>query len=231
MLYFGEQELAAIMLSIKVAIWATFLSLPLAVWVAFLLVRRRFWGREILNALVHLPLIMPPVVTGYLLLMLFGRTGVVGQVLSEYFGITLAFRWTGAVLAAAIMAFPLVVRAVRLSIEQINPELGHVALTLGARPLTVLLTVTIPMALPGILVGAVLGFAKALGEFGATITFVGNIPNQTQTVPSAIYGFLQMPGKEHGAFTLVFISVCISITALLLSEWLARRVQKRVHGQ
>ena len=231
MLYFGEQELAAIMLSIKVAIWATFLSLPLAVWVAFLLVRRRFWGREILNVLFHLPLIMPSVVTGYLLLMLFGRTGVVGQVLREYFGITLAFRWTGAVLAAAIMAFPLVVRAVRLSIEQINPELGHVALTLGARPLTVLLTVTIPMALPGILVGAVLGFAKALGEFGATITFVGNIPNQTQTVPSAIYGFLQMPGKEQGAFTLVFISVCISITALLLSEWLARRVQKRVHGQ
>jgi ABC-type phosphate/phosphonate transport system permease subunit len=131
MLYFGEQELAAIMLSIKVAIWATFLSLPLAVWVAFLLVRRRFWGREILNVLVHLPLIMPPVVTGYLLLMLFGRTGVVGQVLSEYFGITLAFRWTGAVLASAIMAFPLVVRAVRLSIEQINPELEHVALTLG----------------------------------------------------------------------------------------------------
>jgi len=231
MLYFGEQELAAIMLSLKVAIWATLLSLPLAVWVAFVLVRCRFWGREVLNAFVHLPLILPPVVTGYLLLMLFGRTGFVGQGLNDYFGITLAFRWTGAVLAAAIMAFPLVVRAVRLSIEHISPDLEHVALTLGARPITVFFTITLPMALPGILVGGILGFAKALGEFGATITFVGNIPNQTQTIPSAIYGFLQMPGKDQGAFTLVLVSVVISVTAIVLSEWLARRVQKRVHGQ
>ena len=231
MLYFGEQELAAILLSLKVAIWATFLSLPFAVWVAFLLVRRRFWGREILNALVHLPLILPPVVTGYLLLMFFGRAGFAGQILNDYFGITIAFQWMGAVLAAAIMAFPLVVRAVRLSIEQINPDLEHAALTLGARPIAVFFTITLPMALPGIVVGAILGFAKALGEFGATITFVGNIPNQTQTIPSAIYGFLQMPGKNQGALTLVFVSIVISVTALLLSEWLARRVQKRMHGQ
>lgn len=229
-MYFGEQELAAIMLSLKVAVWATLLSLPLAVWIAFLLARRNFWGREILNALVHLPLILPPVVTGYLLLMLFGRTGLVGQFLNETFGIMLAFRWKGAVLAAAIMAFPLVVRAVRLSLEQIDPELEHAALTLGAHPIRVFFTITLPMALPGILVGAILGFAKALGEFGATITFVGNIPNQTQTIPSAIYGFLQMPGKEQGAVTLVIVSVVISVVALLLSEGLARVTRKRVFG-
>lgn len=229
-MYFGEQELAAIMLSLKVAVWATLLSLPLAVWIAFLLARRNFWGREILNALVHLPLILPPVVTGYLLLMLFGRTGLVGQFLNETFGIMLAFRWTGAVLAAAIMAFPLVVRAVRLSLEQIDPELEHAALTLGAHPIRVFFTITLPMALPGILVGAILGFAKALGEFGATITFVGNIPNQTQTIPSAIYGFLQMPGKEQGAVTLVIVSVVISVVALMLSEGLARVTRKRVFG-
>ena len=168
MLYFGEQELAAILLSLKVAIWATFLSLPFAVWVAFLLVRRRLWGREILNALVHLPLILPPVVTGYLLLMFFGRAGFAGQILNDYFGITIAFQWTGAVLAAAIMAFPLVVRAVRLSIEQINPDLEHAALTLGARPIAVFFTITLPMALPGIVVGAILGFAKALGAVSYT---------------------------------------------------------------
>lgn len=229
-MYFGEQELAAIMLSLKVAVWATLLSLPLAVWIAFLLARRNFWGREILNALVHLPLILPPVVTGYLLLLLFGRTGLVGQFLNETFGIMLAFRWTGAVLAAAIMAFPLVVRAVRLSLEQIDPELEHAALTLGAHPIRVFFTITLPMALPGILVGAILGFAKALGEFGATITFVGNIPNQTQTIPSAIYGFLQMPGKEQGAVTLVIVSVVISVVALMLSEGLARVTRKRVFG-
>ena len=229
-MYFGEQELAAIMLSLKVAVWATLLSLPLAVWIAFLLARRNFWGREILNALVHLPLILPPVVTGYLLLMLFGRTGLVGQFLNETFGIMLAFHWTGAVLAAAIMAFPLVVRAVRLSLEQIDPELEHAALTLGAHPIRVLFTITLPMALPGILVGAILGFAKALGEFGATITFVGNIPNQTQTIPSAIYGFLQMPGKEQGAVTLVIVSVVISVVALMLSEGLARVTRKQVFG-
>lgn len=219
------------MLSLKVAVWATLLSLPLAVWIAFLLARRNFWGREILNALVHLPLILPPVVTGYLLLMLFGRTGLVGQFLNETFGIMLAFRWTGAVLAAAIMAFPLVVRAVRLSLEQIDPELEHAALTLGAHPIRVFFTITLPMALPGILVGAILGFAKALGEFGATITFVGNIPNQTQTIPSAIYGFLQMPGKEQGAVTLVIVSVVISVVALMLSEGLALVTRKRVFGK
>lgn len=218
------------MLSLKVAVWATLLSLPLAVWIAFLLARRNFWGREILNALVHLPLILPPVVTGYLLLMFFGRTGLVGQFLNDTFGIMLAFRWTGAVLAAAIMAFPLVVRAVRLSLEQIDPELEHAALTLGAHPIRVFFTITLPMALPGILVGAILGFAKALGEFGATITFVGNIPNQTQTIPSAIYGFLQMPGKEQGAVTLVIVSVVISVVALMLSEGLARVTRKRVFG-
>ena len=168
--------------------------------------RRRFWGREVLNALVHLPLILPPVVTGYLLLMFFGRAGFAGQILNDYFGIMIAFQWTGAVLAAAIMAFPLVVRAVRLSIEQINPDLEHAALTLGARPITVFFTITLPMALPGVVVGAILGFAKALGEFGATITFVGNIPNQTQTIPSAIYGFFANAWQRSGC---AYAGVCI----------------------
>lgn len=220
----------ALRLSLKVAFWASFLSLPLALIVAWLLARRRFWGHGLLNGLVHLPLILPPVVTGYLLLIAFGRRGVIGAWLHEVLGITLAFRWTGAVLAAAVMAFPLMVRAIRLSFEAVDPKLEEAAGTLGAGRLAVFLTVTLPLILPGVLAGAVLAFAKAMGEFGATITFVSNIPGQTQTLPTAIYTFLQVPGGDATALRLVLVSVAVAMLALALSEWLARRVARRIGG-
>ena len=220
----------ALRLSLKVAFWASFLSLPLALIVAWLLARRRFWGHGLLNGLVHLPLILPPVVTGYLLLIAFGRRGVIGAWLHEVLEITLAFRWTGAVLAAAVMAFPLMVRAIRLSFEAVDPKLEEAAGTLGAGRLAVFLTVTLPLILPGVLAGAVLAFAKAMGEFGATITFVSNIPGQTQTLPTAIYTFLQVPGGDATALRLVLVSVAVAMLALALSEWLARRVARRIGG-
>lgn len=223
------QEWQAVALSLRVALWATVLSLPLGIWVAHLLARRQFPGKALLNGLVHLPLILPPVVTGYLLLLTFGRKGFVGHYL-DLLGIVLAFHWTGAVLAAAVMAFPLMVRAIRLAFEAVDPRLEHAAATLGASPLWVFLTVTLPLILPGILAGAVLAFAKAMGEFGATITFVANIPGQTQTLPSAIYAFLQVPGGDPQAFRLVAIAVAIAMAALLLSEVLARAVQRRISG-
>lgn len=216
-------------LSLRVALWATALSLPLGIWVAHLLARRQFPGKALLNGLVHLPLILPPVVTGYLLLLTFGRKGFVGHYL-DMVGIVLAFNWTGAVLAAAVMAFPLMVRAIRLAFEAVDPGLEQAAATLGAAPLWVFLTVTLPLILPGILAGAVLAFAKAMGEFGATITFVANIPGQTQTLPSAIYAFLQVPGGDPQAFRLVAIAVAIAMAALVLSEVLARAMQRRISG-
>ena len=229
MSWLGPEEWQAVVLSLKVALWATVLSLPLAIAVAYALARGRFWGHGLLNGLVHLPLVLPPVVTGYLLLLFFGSQGLGGRVL-EAIGLPLAFRWTGAVLAAAIMAFPLVVRAVRLSIEAVDPRLEAAAATLGASPLRVFFTVTLPMAMPGVLAGAVLGFAKAMGEFGATITFVSNIPGETQTLPSAVYSFLQVPGGESAAVKLVIIAVAVAMGALLLSEWLARRMARKVSG-
>jgi molybdate transport system permease protein len=224
-------EWMAIRLSLKVALWATVLSLPLAVLLAWLLARREFWGKQLLNGLVHLPLILPPVVTGYLLLLTFGRSAPVGAWLEQTFGLVLAFRWTGAALAAGIMGFPLMVRAIRLAIEAVDPKLEQAASTLGASRLWVFATVTLPLILPGVIAGALLGFAKAMGEFGATITFVSNIPGETQTLPSAIYAFLQVPGGEAAAWRLVILSVIIAMTALLLSEALARRAAKRVSGQ
>ncbi|CUH84277.1 molybdate ABC transporter permease subunit [Thalassovita mediterranea] len=224
-------EWMAISLSLKVALWATVLSLPLAVLLAWLLARREFWGKQLLNGLVHLPLILPPVVTGYLLLLTFGRRAPVGAWLEQTFGLVLAFRWTGAALAAGIMGFPLMVRAIRLAIEAVDPKLEQAASTLGASRLWVFATVTLPLILPGVIAGALLGFAKAMGEFGATITFVSNIPGETQTLPSAIYAFLQVPGGEAAAWRLVILSVIIAMTALLLSEALARRAAKRVSGQ
>lgn len=221
----------AVWLSVQVSFWATVLSLPLGIWVAHLLARGRFFGRQVLNGLVHLPLILPPVVTGYLLLLVFGRQGPVGRVLEDWFGIVLAFRWTGAVLAAAVMAFPLMVRAIRLAIEAVDPKLEAAAATLGASRWQVFATVTLPLALPGVIAGAVLAFAKAMGEFGATITFVANIPGQTQTLPSAIYAFLQVPGGDGAALRLVAISVLVAMGALVASELLARRVQARVAGR
>jgi molybdate transport system permease protein len=224
------QEWDAIALSLKVASWATLGALPVAILAALALARGKFIGKQVFNGLVHLPLILPPVVTGYLLLITFGKRAPVGAFLYDHFGVVLAFRWTGAALAAAIMAFPLMVRAIRLAIEAVDPKLEQAAATLGASRLHVFTTVTLPLILPGILAGAILAFAKALGEFGATITFVSNIPGQTQTLPSAIYALLQVPGGEGSAMKLVGISVVLAMGALLGSEALARRAQKRVRG-
>ncbi|ABV95215.1 molybdenum transport system permease protein modB [Dinoroseobacter shibae DFL 12 = DSM 16493] len=229
--WLGPEAWAAVALSLQVSFWATLLSLPLGIFVAYALSRWNFPGRQLLNGLVHLPLILPPVVTGYLLLLAFGRRGPVGSFLEETFGFVLAFRWTGAALAAAVMAFPLMVRAIRLAIDAVDPKLEQAAATLGAPRAWVFATITLPLILPGILVGAILAFAKAMGEFGATITFVSNIPGQTQTVPSAIYAFLQVPGEESTALRLVLVSVAIAMAALLLSEVVSRAVARRIAGQ
>jgi molybdate transport system permease protein len=228
--WLSPDEWRAVALSLRVSFWATLVSLPLGIYVAHVLARREFWGKALLNGLVHLPLILPPVVTGYLLLLTFGRKGWVGYHLDQWFGIVLAFRWTGAALAAAVMAFPLMVRAIRLSIEAVDPKLEQAAATLGASRFWVFLTVTLPLILPGIVAGAILAFAKAMGEFGATITFVSNIPGQTQTLPSAIYAFLQVPGGEASAARLVLVAIAVAMAALLLSEWVARAVARRVSG-
>lgn len=229
--WLSPDEWRAVALSLRVSFWATLVSLPIGLLVAYALARWTFWGKALLNGLVHLPLILPPVVTGYLLLMTFGRKGTVGQYLDQWFGIVLAFRWTGAALAAAVMAFPLMVRAMRLAIEAVDPKLEQAASTLGASRSWVFLTVTLPLILPGIIAGAILAFAKAMGEFGATITFVSNIPGQTQTLPSAIYAFLQVPGGEANAARLVWVAIGIAMAALLVSEWVARHVARRVSGQ
>ncbi len=228
--FLSPEEWTAVALSLRVSFWATLVSLPFAIFIATLLARRDFWGKQLLNGIVHLPLILPPVVTGYLLLMTFGRRAPVGAWLYDTLGIVFAFRWTGAALAAGIMGFPLMVRAIRLALEAVDPKLEQAAGTLGASRPWVFVTVTLPLILPGIIAGAILGFAKAMGEFGATITFVSNIPGQTQTLPSAIYTFLQVPGGEASALRLVAVSVTIAMGALILSEVLARRAQKRVSG-
>ena len=227
--WLGPEEWRAVALSLQVSFWATLVSLPLGIFVAYALARWSFPGKQVLNGIVHLPLILPPVVTGYLLLMMLGTRGAIGSVLADW-GIVLAFRWTGAAVAAAVMAFPLMVRAIRLSIEAVDPRLEQAAATLGASPPWVFLTVTLPMALPGIVAGAILAFAKAMGEFGATITFVSNIPGQTRTIPSAIYAFLQVPGGEGSAMKLVIVSIVVAMGALLLSEVIGRRVAARVGG-
>ena len=227
--WLSPEEWMAVKLSLRVSFWATLASLPLALLVAHILARKTFPGKQLFNGMVHLPLVLPPVVTGYLLLVTFSVQAPLGSFLAG-FGIVFAFNWTGAALAAAIMAFPLMVRAIRLSIEAVDQKLEEAAATLGATPVQVYITVTVPLILPGILAGSVLAFAKAMGEFGATITFVSNIPGQTQTLPSAVYAFLQIPGAESSAFRLVTISVIIAMGALLLSELLARRVAKRVSG-
>ncbi|KGJ22037.1 molybdate ABC transporter permease subunit [Paracoccus sanguinis] len=229
--WLGPAEWDALRLSLRVSVVAVLASLPLALLAAHALARWRFPGHGLLNGLVHLPLVLPPVVTGYLLLLTFGRRGWIGSHLDQWFGIVFAFRWTGAALAAAIMAFPLMVRAMRLSIEAVDPRLEQAAGSLGAARAWVWLTVTLPLILPGVIAGAILGFAKAMGEFGATITFVSNIPGQTQTLPSAIYSFLQVPGGEASAARLVIVSVAVAMGALVASEWLARRVARRVTGR
>ena len=222
--WLGPDEWQAVALSLRVAVVATLISLPFGVAAAYALARWEFPGKQLFNGLIHLPLVLPPVVTGYLLLLAFGPQGPAGRFLEAAFEVSLAFRWTGAVLAAAIMAFPLMVRAIRLALETVDPKLESAAATLGAGPRQVFLTVTLPLLLPGLIAGAILAFAKAMGEFGATITFVSNIPGETQTLPSAVYAFLQVPGGEAAAMRLVIISVIVSMGALLASEMLARRV-------
>jgi len=219
----------ALLLSLRVASVAMLLSLPLALWVAWILARKEFRGKGLLSALVHLPLVLPPVVTGYLLLLAFGRNAPLGRML-ESLGIGLAFHWTGAVLAAIIMGFPLMVRAMRLAIEAVDPKIEDAAATLGAPRVSVFARVTLPLILPGILAGAVMGFAKAMGEFGATITFVANIPGQTQTLPSAIWTALQVPGGENRALAMAALAGVVALVAVLVSEALARRVAKRISG-
>ena len=223
-------EWVAIRLSIRIAIVATVVALPFGVAVAWLLARKDFWGKSLLDGLVHLPLVLPPVVTGYLLLISFGRRGPIGAFLADNFGIVFSFRWTGAALACGVMAFPLLVRAIRLSFEAIDRRLEDAATTLGASPLRAFFTVTLPLALPGVIAGMVLCFAKALGEFGATITFVSNIPGETQTISAAIYTLTQVPGGDAAAFRLVVVAVVISLAALIASEWFARRAGMRYHG-
>jgi molybdate transport system permease protein len=227
----STEEWTAIRLSLWVSSIAMFASLPFGILIALALARGQFWGKSLLNGVVHLPLILPPVVTGFILLVTFGRRGVIGQFLDQYFGIVFSFRWTGAALACAIMAFPLMVRSIRLSIEAVDRKLEEAAGTLGASPLWVFLTVTLPLTLPGIIAGMILAFAKAMGEFGATITFVSNIPGETQTLSAAIYTFTQVPGGDAGAMRLTLVAIAISMVALLTSEYLARIVGKRVNAQ
>jgi molybdate transport system permease protein len=223
-------EWTAILLSLRVATVATLVATPIAVATAWLLARREFWGKALLDAAIHLPLVLPPVVTGYLLLLTFGRRGAVGAWLAEHLGLVFAFRWTGAALACGIMSFPLLVRPIRLSIEAVDRRLEQAASTLGAAPWQVFLTVTLPLALSGVFAGMVLGFAKALGEFGATITFVSNIPGETQTISSAIYALIQTPDGDAAALRLVVVSVLMAMAALVASEWFARRATLRLHG-
>jgi len=220
-------ETEALVLSLQVALWAVAATLPLGVLVAWLLVRTRFPGRILLDGIVHLPLILPPVVVGYLLLVVFGRRGAVGSWLLDTFGVSIAFTWKGAAVAAGVMAFPLMVRAIRLGLESVDPKLEQAARTLGASPFWVFVTVTLPLTLPGILTGVILAFARSLGEFGATITFVSNIPGETRTLPLALYTAVQSPGGEAAATRLVVISVILALGALIASEALARRVNRR----
>jgi molybdate transport system permease protein len=230
MFAFTPEELDAIRLSLWVASIGIAASLPFGVFIAYVLARWRFPGKILLDALVHMPLVLPPVVTGYVLLLLFGRKGAIGAWLEQTFGIVFSFRWTGAALAAAVMGFPLLVRAIRLSLESTDRRLEDASRTLGASRIMTFFLVTLPLALPGIIAGLVLAFAKALGEFGATITFVSNIPGETRTLPTAIYTFTQVPGGDAGAFRLAAVAVAIALAALVLSEVLARRTAARIEG-
>jgi molybdate transport system permease protein len=230
LLSFSPEEITAIRLSLRVAFWAMVGSLPVGIATALLLARGRFWGKALLNTVVHLPLVMPPVVTGYVLLLLFGRRGPLGKLFEQAFGIVFAFRWTGAALACAIMGFPLMVRSIRLSLDAVDRRLEAAAGTLGANSFWVFATITLPLIIPGIIAGMILSFARAFGEFGATVTFVSNIPGETQTLPTAIYTFTQIPGGDLGALRLTLVSVAISMAALLASEGLIERATRRVLG-
>jgi molybdate transport system permease protein len=220
-------EIDAILLSLRVSLWAVAASLPFGVAMAWVLARKRFWGKSLVDGIVHLPLVVPPVVVGYLLLVLLGRQGPLGGWLHDWFGVTVAFTWRGAAVAAAVMAFPLMVRAIRLSFEAVDQRLEAGARTLGAGPLRVFATITLPLTAPGILAGVILAFARCLGEFGATITFVSNIPGETRTLPLALYSALQSPGGDEVAFRLAVVSVVLAMGALIASEALARAIRRR----
>lgn len=230
MLMLTPIETAALLLSLRVGLVGTLSSLPIALLIAWLLARRRFVGHQLLNGLMHLPLVLPPVVVGFTLLVLFGRHGAIGAWLYDTFGFTVAFNWKGAALASAVMGFPLMAGAMRLSLEGVDRRLEAAARTLGASRLRVFWTITLPLMSPGILTGAILGFARSVGEFGATITFVSNIPGETQTLPLALYAFTQVPGGDPPAFRLCIIAVIVAMTTLLASEIVARRLDKRIRG-
>lgn len=225
-----EYEWQVLLLSLKIAAMAIVFSLPIAIFSAWLLARCQFWGKSLFDSIIHLPLVLPPVALGYLLLMIMGRRGVIGQWLYDTLGISFSFNWKGAALASAIVAFPLVVRSIRLAIESIDTRLENVARTLGANKLRVFFTITLPLAFPGILMGVVLGFARCLGEFGATITFVSNIQGETRTIPLAMYTLLQVPNGEQAAMRLCVISIVLSLIALIASEWLNRWHKKKLAG-
>ena len=231
MLELSSQEWTAVVLSLRIAVVSTLIALPFGIAIATLLARKSFWGKSLLDAVVHLPLVLPPVVTGYLLLISFGRKGPIGAFLADHFGIVFSFRWTGAALSCGIMGFPLMVRPIRLALEAIDRRLEEAAGTLGASRVLVFLTITLPLALPGIIAGAVLCFARALGEFGATITFVSNIPGETQTISAAIYTLMQIPGGDAAAGRLVLFAIALALAALVVSEWFARRAGMRVQGE
>jgi molybdate transport system permease protein len=231
MLDFNADEIDAVRLSLRIAFWAMLGSLPFGLAMAMVLARGRFWGKTLLDGVVHLPLVMPPVVTGYLLLLLLGRHGPLGRFLAESFGIVFAFRWTGAALASAVMGFPLMVRAIRLSLDAVDRRLEEAAGTLGAGRAFVFMLITLPLIAPGIVAGMVLSFARSLGEFGATITFVSNIPGETRTVASAIYTLTQTPGGDAGALRLTLVSIALSLVALLAADLLARRIGRRIAGE
>jgi molybdate transport system permease protein len=223
-------EWTAVLLSLRIALVATAFALPFGIAIGWLLARKEFWGKTLLDGLVYLPLVLPPVVTGYLLLISFGKKGPIGAFLADHFGIVFSFRWTGAALSCGIMGFPLMVRPIRLALETIDRRLEEAAGTLGASRVLVFLTITLPLALPGIIAGAVLCFARALGEFGATITFVSNIPGETQTISAAIYTLMQIPGGDAAAGRLVLFAIILALAALVVSEWFARRAGMRFQG-
>lgn len=226
----SPMELEALSLSLKVALWASFASLPLAIGAAWILARTRFWGHGLFNAALHLPLVVPPVVVGYVLLVSFSKHGIIGAWLLDVFGISFAFSWRGAAVAAAVMAFPLMVRAIRLSLEAVDMGLEQAAGTLGASKIKIFSTITLPLILPGIVTGLILAFARALGEFGATITFVSNIPGETQTLPLALYTLIQSPGGEAQAERLALLAVGVALAALMASEVMARLVRRKIGG-
>lgn len=227
-LLLSDFEVQALLLSLKVAGVAVLWLTPISIFLAWIFVKKEFYGKQILDSLIHLPMVLPPVVIGYLLLVTMGKQGVVGQWFFEYLGITFSFNWKGAALASAVVALPLMVRAIRLNLASVDDKLEHAAKTLGASPWRVFYTITLPLTLPGVITGAVLAFARSLGEFGATMSFVSNIPGQTQTLPLAMYSFIQTPGSEMAAARLCILSIMIALFSLLASEFLTRYTQKKL---